>query len=96
MKKLVQKTNEEMLTCVLAGGEFSRLGVSDVELVTEDERAGPFFFPPTSLAGAAGVGVMLEELNSTSSFGILAILVKNSFSSVCAITTMSSPALLYT
>lgn len=33
---------------------------------------------------------------STSSFGISANLVKNTFSSACAITTTSSPGLLYT
>ena len=50
------------------------------------------FFPGFSFGGGAVTATAI----STSSFGIVAILVRKSFSSVWAMTTMSSPALLYT
>ena len=85
------------LTCVFAGGVFSKLGVSEVELVTETDRA--FFLVPSPFTWATGVEAAAvlppdDELTSVSSFGMLAILVRKSFSRVWAITTMSSPALL--
>uniref|UniRef100_A0A2M4B1P2 Putative secreted protein n=1 Tax=Anopheles triannulatus TaxID=58253 RepID=A0A2M4B1P2_9DIPT len=59
-------------------------------------------FPPTSVpGGASDRGFFLPPFGcgtsiSVSSFGISETLVRNSFSSVCAITTTSSPGLLYT
>ena len=44
-----------------------------------------------TLGGGASLGA---GINSCSSLGMEAIFVRNNFSSVCAITTMSSPALL--
>jgi hypothetical protein len=74
-------------------GEVTRsVPVSEVLLVTDMDRTGldpsepeTDFLLLTSLAGWT---------ISTSSFGIDAILVRKSFSKVCAMTTISSPALL--
>ena len=62
-----------------------------VELVIDMDLTGLVLL--TFLVGLVSFGV---GGISTSSLGIEAIFVRNNFSKVCAITTMSSPALLYT
>ena len=58
-----------------------------VEVLCPVERG---FFPNLSFGG----GTVTETAISTSSLGIVAILVRKSFSRVWAMTTISSPALL--
>ena len=73
-------------------GKSSAMSIASlVELVMDIDLTGLVLFAFFVGLVSFGVGGI-----STSSLGIAAIFVRNNFSRVCAITTMSSPALLYT
>merc|ERR1719427_1924948 len=89
--ELVSKSEDAVLLVTAVIGAF--------EPVPNVADAGPGFLTGFFSSLVVGVAVVLllplppAGVTSTSSFGIVAILVRNSFSSVCAITTISSPAL---
>ena len=72
-------------------GSSSDSITSLVELVIDMDLTGRVLLAETFLVGFISLGVVGA---SASSFGMAAILVRNNFSSVCAMTTISSPALL--